>query len=120
MRRLFFCLLLGACGDDSVARPDAPSPDAAMPDAGMIPQVPQISRTLALTHDGALLWVTNADSDSISVIDTATRTLQKEILLEGQRPAQDPTTHRFDLLVKPRALALDEPKGKLYVAGEMS
>ena len=54
------------------------------------------------------------------MIDTTTRTLRREILLEGQRPAQDPTTRRFDPAVKPRALAIDEPKGKIYVAGEMS
>jgi YVTN family beta-propeller protein len=122
MRKLIFVLaaMLASCGDDSASIPDAPSPDAATPDASMTAQVPQTSHALGLTHDDASLWVTNPDSDSISVIDTATRTLRQEILLEGQRPAQDPTTHRYDPVAKPRALTLDEPKGKVYVAGQMS
>ena len=85
MRKLIFVLaaMLASCGDDSASIPDAPSPDAATPDASMTAQVPQTSHALGLTHDDASLWVTNPDSDSISVIDTATRDNIRRWIAQG-------------------------------------
>ena len=119
---IFFFATLAGCGDDSTAPlPDAAAqPDAAAPDGSVPNGPPRVARALALSADGASLWVTNADSDSVSVIDVAARTLRREIFVEGQPPVQDPTTHRYDPVAKPRSLALDESHGKLYVAGEYS
>jgi YVTN family beta-propeller protein len=112
-RRLFTTVsLLAACGG-----PVAQSPDGGgSPDKGQ----PVVSRALALSADGKELWVVNPDSDSVSVIDTASRSLVQEILLTGTRPTLDPTTMRYDPPVMPRALAIDDVVGKVYVTGEMS
>ncbi len=140
---MLVAILATACGSssqnpaaDAATPPDAPLPDAVVPDAppdarpdaptidappaGPDFGLPPVSRALALTADGASLWVVNPDSDSVSVIDTSSRTLRREISLSGNIPAVDPTTNRYDPPVTPRALALDEPLGKLYVAGEFS
>ncbi|MBI1318310.1 MAG: phosphoesterase [Candidatus Hydrogenedens sp.] len=63
---------------------------------------------LVLTADGARLYVANANSDTVSAIDTATRTVAKEW---GIRPDENLP---FGSL--PDALALDEDAGVLYVA----
>src|SRR5207245_1441497 len=102
-------LCIVACGGGSNRSPDA--------GAGMEARV---SRALALNADGSRLWVVNSDSDSVSVIDTQARTLLREIPLTAQPPAQDPVTHRYDPFAVPRALALNEANGNLYVAGEFS
>ena len=102
MKRLLF-LLLAACGS---AAPPAPPP----------PVVPEVSRSLALSADGASLWVVNAESDSISEVSVASRTLKRELLLGAARPAQDPATRRYDPALRPRSLAL--ANGKVYVAAQ--
>jgi YVTN family beta-propeller protein len=88
--------------------------DAGTADTGQA----TVSRSLALSADGTTLWVTNAESDSISQIDVATRVLRKEILLGAHAPAVDPVTQRYDPAVRPRAIALVDALGKAYVAGQ--
>jgi YVTN family beta-propeller protein len=80
---------------------------------------PKVSSSLALTLDDSALWVVNPESDSVSVIDTKTRALVKEISLTGSAPKQDPTTRRFDPVATPRSIALLGDK-KAYVAGQTS
>jgi YVTN family beta-propeller protein len=46
---------------------------------------PRASAPLALTPDGAELWVVNPDSDTVSVVDTERTTLSTEIAV-GRRP----------------------------------
>jgi YVTN family beta-propeller protein len=84
------------------------------------PAVAPHSSSLALTADGARLYVVNPEADSVSEIDTAARQLVREILLAPAAPAADPTTGVFTPAVMPRAAAL-APDGKtLYVTGERS
>jgi YVTN family beta-propeller protein len=86
------------------------------PDQG----VPQVSRSLAMSADGASLWVVNPESDSISQIDVASRSLKREIPLGSTPPAIDPTTCRYDPAIRPRAIALIDSMGKAYVAGQLA
>src|SRR5258708_5499274 len=86
-------------GGDAGETPDSGPPDSGQPGAGCSGVdcgVAATSRSIALSADGASLWVVNTDSDSISQIDVATRPLKKEILLAGQRPSVDSTTGRYD------------------------
>jgi YVTN family beta-propeller protein len=80
--------------------------------------VAPLSSSLALTSDDAQLWVVNADSDSVSLIDAKARTLVAEIALGAAPPAVDPTTMRFDPAISPRALAILPGDAKVYVAGQ--
>ncbi|HTA18512.1 MAG TPA: hypothetical protein VK989_04430, partial [Polyangia bacterium] len=97
-------LALG-CGSSSSTTPPAPG-------------VAAHSSSLALSADGASLYVVNPEADSVSVIDTATRALTREILLAPAAPVADPVTGVFAPAVMPRAAAL-APDGKtLYVTGE--
>lgn len=80
--------------------------------------VAPLSSSLALTSDDAQLWVVNADSDSVSVIDAKARTLTAEIALGTTPPAVDPTTMRFDPAISPRALTILPGNAKVYVAGQ--
>jgi YVTN family beta-propeller protein len=79
---------------------------------------PSVSRSLALSADGASLWVVNPESDSISQIDLASRSLKQEILLAAQPPSVDALTGRFDPAIRPRAIALVGTQSKAYVAGQ--
>ncbi len=82
------------------------------------PKIAAHSSSLALSADGARLYVVNPEADSVSEIDTATRTLTREILLAPAAPVPDPVTGAFAPAVMPRAAAL-APDGKtLYVTGE--
>ena len=94
----------------------ASCPHVQVPDAG----VPRASRSLALSADGATLWAVNTDSDSVSEIDVAARTLIREILLAPAAPAVDPVTGRYEPIVRPRAVTVDDALGKVYVAGQTS
>ena len=77
------------------------------------------SSPIAVTPDGAHLFVVHPDADSVSEIDLATRTIEQEILLAPAPPAVD-MTQRFYAAVAPRALALDSRGKTLYVTGERS
>jgi YVTN family beta-propeller protein len=79
---------------------------------------PTVSSTVAVTSDDKSLWVTNPDSDSVSVVDVASRKLIAEVLLGNAPPTVDPVTKRFEPAVKPRALAILPGDAKVYVAGE--
>ncbi|HTY95870.1 MAG TPA: hypothetical protein VMB91_02435, partial [Solirubrobacteraceae bacterium] len=78
----------------------------------------RVSRALQLSADGTSLWVVNTDSDSISQIDVASRTLVREILLGTALPTVDPATGRYDPAIRPRAIALADSLHKAYVAAE--
>ncbi len=78
------------------------------------------SSSLAVSSDGSHLYVAQPDADSVSFIDLASRTIEHEVLLGTATPAPDPTTHRFDPAVGPRALALDSRGRTLYVTGQRS
>lgn len=79
---------------------------------------PAVSRSIALSADGKSLWVVNAESDSLTQIDVATRTRAREVLLGAAPPAVDSRTLRFEPNVRPRALALVDSLGRAYVAGQ--
>jgi YVTN family beta-propeller protein len=64
------------------------------------------------------LWVVNTESDSISEIDVASRSLKREILLAAHTPTVTSTAGRFDPAVRPRALALVDSLHKIYVAAQ--
>jgi YVTN family beta-propeller protein len=75
---------------------------------------------MAISPDGAHLFVAHPDADSVTVLDLGTRAVEHEILLAGAAPSVDPTTQRFDPAVAPRALALDSKGKTLYVTGQRS
>jgi YVTN family beta-propeller protein len=78
------------------------------------------SSPLAVSPDGARLYVVHPDADSVTILDAAKRTIVQEILLGGAHPAVDPATQRYDPAVEPRALALDSAGAGLYVTGQRS
>jgi YVTN family beta-propeller protein len=92
------------------------SADGGAGGASVAPYGTNVSSTLALSQDDTRLWVVNADSDSVSVIDTQNRTLVSEIPLGTSAPALDPNSLRYDPVFEPRALAMAH--GKIYVAAE--
>ena len=73
--------------------------------------------SIAVTGDGATVYVVNADADSVSVIDTASRALVAEILLAPAPPAPD-GAGTYTPAVMPRALALSPDGATLWVTGE--
>jgi YVTN family beta-propeller protein len=79
-------------------------------------RVAPVSSSLALTSDDSQLWVVNADSDSISLVDPKARTLVAEVAL-GPPPMVDGQM-RFDPNIAPRALAISPDDAKVYVAGQ--
>ena len=93
--KLLACAILVACS------PSSSQPDAG-PDAG-VKIVSGHSSAMAITRDGATLFVVNPDADSVSVIDTAGRTLSHEILLAAAHPAVD-ANGSYAPAVMPRAL----------------
>ncbi|MHB8419683.1 MAG: c-type cytochrome [Myxococcales bacterium] len=101
-------------GTPALALVLASCPSPRIPDAGL----PRVSRSLALSADGRTLWVVNADSDSVSEIDVASRALIREVLLAAAPPARDPSTGRYDPAVRPRAVTIADSLGKVYVAGQ--
>ena len=80
---------------------------------------------LTAAHSGSIVatdtavYVVNADSDSVSVIDPVARSLVAEILLAGARPAPA-ADGTFTPAVQPRALVLSPDGATLYVSGERS
>ncbi len=99
---------LFACGGGGKGAADAGYPA----DAG-----PRTSRSLAFSADGGSLWVTNAESDSISEIDLAGRTLKSEVLLALKPPAVD-GAGRYEPALRPRAIAVVGDIG--FVAAQSS
>ena len=78
------------------------------------------SSPIAVTPDGAHLFVVHPDADSVSEINLATRAIENEILLASAPPAVDSMTGRYDPAVGPRALAFDSSGATLYVTGQRS
>jgi YVTN family beta-propeller protein len=117
MDRKLFCTLVAAalgplalgCAVDEVTSP-LPMPPGAL-------KVGTISSTIALTSDDRGLWVVNQDADSVSLVDTLTRSLLEEIPLTPAPPRADPGTRRFEPAVSPRGLAIVADR-KVYVAGQ--
>ncbi|HTJ43436.1 MAG TPA: beta-propeller fold lactonase family protein [Kofleriaceae bacterium] len=106
--------ILIACVTAACGGPPASSPDATNPP----PMTNDHSSSIAIDASGSTIYVVNADSDSISILDAHARTLTAELAL-ANRPAiaGDGT---YTPSVMPRALAL-APDGKtLYVTGERS
>ncbi len=108
MKRCAF-LLLAACGSSHTPKPDA-SPPVAISSGH--------SSSIIVTGDGKTLYVVNADSDSISVLDAQARSLTAEIPL-GPAPAVDGNGN-FAPAIMPRALALSPDGATLYVTGQRS
>lgn len=77
------------------------------------------SSAMAITKDGSTLFVVNPDSDSISIVDVASRTLKSEVLLAGAHPQPDGNGN-FAPAVMPRALALSADEKTVFVSGERS
>jgi YVTN family beta-propeller protein len=100
------------------SRAPHPAPDAGStaPDAG--PGLAH-SSSIAVTRDGSRLFVVNADSDSVSVLDPVGRALLAEVPLAPSPPAPD-ATGAFAPAVMPRALALSPDEKTLYVTGQRS
>lgn len=77
------------------------------------------SSSIAVSPDDATVYVVNADADSVSFIDTASRQLAREVLLAPTPPALDSSGH-YAPGVEPRALALGPAGRMLYVTGHRS
>ena len=106
--------VLGALALVAACHGAGPDPDAAPP----APVPGTHSSSIALSADGATLFVVDADVDAVSVIDTHGRALAAEIPL-GPAPAVD-GQGRYWPAVMPRALALSPDGATLYVTGERS
>jgi DNA-binding beta-propeller fold protein YncE len=77
------------------------------------------SSSIAVSEDGATVYVVNPDADSVSFVDTRAAKLTREVLLAPAAPQAD-AGGRFDPAVSPRALALGPSGSTLYVSGERS
>lgn len=97
---------LAACGD--AMPPPVTDPPAVRGDH---------SSSIAVSGDGRTVYVVNADADSVSVIDTASRAAVAEILLAPAHPAVD-ARGAYTPAVMPRALALAPDGATLYVTGQ--
>ncbi len=74
---------------------------------------------MALTPDGTKLYVANADTDSVSEIDTSAKKLVREIALSPSPPTLDAKGH-YTPSVEPRAVAISPRANMLWVTGEQS
>ncbi len=77
------------------------------------------SAALATSPDHSRLFVVHPDADSVTVLDTATRHIVREVLLAPAAPTLS-ATGRYDPAVGPRALALNSTGTMLYVTGQRS
>jgi cytochrome c peroxidase len=92
---------------------------ACQPAAEPAPSLaPRQAQSLALSADGRVLAVVNPDSDSLSIVDTESRSLRSEIAL-APRPAPGPDG-RYEPRLGPRSVDLS-PDGRIaYVACQWS
>jgi YVTN family beta-propeller protein len=102
---LLLLVLVAACGDNDRVAPPEPTSTAGRGH----------SSSIAVSSDGAQVFVVNPDVDSVSIIDASARTLAAEIAL-GPRPAVD-GAGAFTPSVLPRALAVSRDGATLYVTG---
>lgn len=79
---------------------------------------PRQSQTLALSADGAVLAVVNADADSLSIVDAQARALRREIAL-GARP-QPAADGRYTPALMPRGVDLSADGRLAYVVCQLS
>jgi YVTN family beta-propeller protein len=77
------------------------------------------SSAMAISPDGARLFVAHPDADRVTVLDTSTRAIRAEVALAASPPAVDDAGH-YTPAVGPRALAVDGSGATLYVTGERS
>lgn len=82
-----------------------------------MPVVAGTEHSSSIAVSGSTVFVVNPDADSVSVIDTRTRSLVAEVLLAGAHPIAD-ATGAFSPVVMPRALALSPDAATLYITGE--
>ncbi len=99
-RALLAIAMVTACGDNALP-----------PRAGATH-----SSSIALSPAGDRLFVVNADTDSVSIIDPVARSLVAEVVLGT--PMLDPTTGAYTPSVMPRALAVSPDDATLYVTGQ--
>lgn len=110
VRGLVALVAASACASD-------PAPPALLLPGRSAGPVARHSGSIAVSPDGAAVFVVNADADSVSVVDVAARRLLREIALGAGPPAAD-ARGRYEPRVGPRALALSPGAGRLYVTAQ--
>jgi YVTN family beta-propeller protein len=116
----FALLALVACRDKNSGPTDGGPSDAGTADAGAnAPFVANHSSSIAINEDGSKVFVVNADADSVSIIDVASRTKTDEVPLTASAPTVD-ADGGFTPAVMPRTIALAHDGNTLYVVGERS
>ena len=87
--------------------------------APVVHAVQSHSGSLEISPDGRQLYVVHPDADSVSIVDAASRTVVRQVLLAAAPPAVD-ASGRYAPSVGPRALAHDSTGTRLYVTGQWS
>lgn len=77
------------------------------------------SSALVVSPDGARLYVTHPDADSVSLLDAGDGRVLRQQLLAADMPAPD-AMGQYTPAVAPRALALSKAGDRLYVTGQRS
>ena len=104
-------LVLAGCGSGTMNPP--PDQGSSIPPALRGDH----SSSIVTSSDGKVIYVVNADADSVSVIDATGRSTLAEILLEDAPPAPD-GDGGYIPSVMPRALVLSPDDKTLYVTGQ--